>query len=114
LAPSPNERYQCDEPTVVFYISNLLPTVFARIEALSRHYRFDYSKTTQSSYWMNHCERCGMKQGDFPMYEEPGGAFYPENRHTASRIVLHEFAEPFACNGSTGYGDLFIEYMRRA
>ena len=37
---------------------------------------------------------------------EPGRA--------ASLIVLHEFAGPFGCNGSTAYGDHLFEYMRRA
>jgi hypothetical protein len=28
-------------------------------------YRWDYSKTIRESYWMNHCERCGAKLGDW-------------------------------------------------
>ena len=37
-----------------------------------------------------------------------------EHGQPASQIVLHEFAEPFGCNGSTAYGDHLFEYMRRA
>ncbi len=55
-----------------------------------------------------------MKQGDFEMYCEPQGAFFPMDKRAASLIVLHEFAEPFGCNGSTAYGDHLFEYMRRA
>ncbi len=106
--------YRYDEPTIVHYVTDLLPAVAARIKAFSRHYRVDFSKTTQSSYWMNHCEHCGMKQGDFEMYCEPQGAFFPMDEHAASLIVLHEFVEPFGCNGSTAYGDHLFEYMRRA
>jgi len=36
------------------------------------------------------------------------------DERAASLIVLHEFAEPFGCNGSTAYGDHLFEYMRRA
>ncbi|MCX8565576.1 MAG: hypothetical protein ON057_000303 [Glomeribacter sp. 1016415] len=103
-----------DEPTIVHYVTELLPSVVARIKAFSRHYRVDFSKTTQSSYWMNHCEHCGMKQGDFEMYCEPQGAFFPIDENAASQIVLHEFAEPFGCNGSAVYGNHLFEYMRRA
>ena len=106
--------YRYDEPTIVHYVTDLLPAVAARIKAFSRHYRVDFSKTTQSSYWMNHCEHCGMKQGDFEMYCEPQGAFFPMGERAASLIVLHEFAESFGCNGSTAYGDHLFEYMRRA
>ena len=106
--------YQYDEPTIVHYVADLLPAVALRIKAFSQHYRVDFSKATQSSYWMNHCEHCGMKQGDFEMYCEPQGAFFPVDERAASRIVLHEFAEPFGCNGSTVYGDHYFEYMRRA
>ena len=106
--------YRYDEPTIVHYVTDLLPAVAARIKAFSRHYRVDFSKTTQSSYWMNHCEHCGMKQGDFEMYCEPQGAFFPMDERAASLIVLHEFAEPFGCNGGTAYGDHLFEYMRRA
>lgn len=69
---------------------------------------------TTKPYGMNHCEHCGMKQGDFEMYCEPQGAFFPMDERAASLIGLHEFAEPFGCNGSTAYGDHLFEYMRRA
>ena len=105
--------YRYDEPTIVHYVTDLLPAVAARVKAFSRHYRVDFSKTTQSSYWMNHCEHCGMKQGDFEMYCEPQGAFFPMDERAASLIVLREFAEPFGGNGSTAYGDHLFEYMRR-
>ena len=97
--------YRYDAPSFVYYVTDLLPGVAARIQSFTRHYRVDFSQTTQSSYWMNHCERCGMKQGDFGMYCEPQGAFFPMQGRAASRIVLHEFVEPFGCHGSTLDGD---------
>ena len=103
-----------DEPTIVYYVTDLFPAAAARIKAFSRHYRIDFSKTTQSSYWMNHCELCGMKQGDFEMYSEPQGAFFPTNGREASLIVLHAVREPFGCNGEYSYGVGLFDYMRRA
>lgn len=101
-----------DQPSFVHYVTDLLPGVAARVKALSHYYRIDFSKTTQSSYWMNHCEHCGMKQGDFEMYCEPSGAFFPMNRREASLIVLDVIAEPFGCNGDTSYGDHFFDFMQ--
>lgn len=79
-----------------------------------RDYQIRTDCAHERAYWMNHCEHCGMKQGDFEMYCEPQGAFFPMDERAASLIVLHEFAEPFDCNGSTAYGDHLFEYMRRA
>jgi uncharacterized protein DUF5710 len=41
-----------------------------QMHSITNHYRNDFSKTTQSFYWMNHCEHCGIKQGDFELFEE--------------------------------------------
>ncbi|MCH1984699.1 hypothetical protein L7Q78_07955 [Achromobacter xylosoxidans] len=41
--------YRYDEPTIVYYVTNLLPAVAARVKAFSRHCRVNFSKTTQSS-----------------------------------------------------------------
>jgi len=107
--------YYHDEPAVICYITDLIPTVMERIKTFSQYYRVDFSKTTQSSYWMNHCEQCGIKQGDFGMYCEPQGAFFPMDEQSASRLTLHGFIEPFSCNGDRVYYDNYLlECMRRA
>lgn len=109
------EWHRHDDLTIVYYVTDLFPSVASRINSFSKRYRLDFSKTTQSSYWMNHCEYCGAKQGDFHMYCEPGGAFSPTDEHSASGIVLHEFAEPFGCCAGTVYSDMdfFFECMQK-
>lgn len=42
-----------------------------------RLYR-DRSKTVDSSYLMNHCQHCGVKQGDYGLHQEPGAVFYDQ------------------------------------
>lgn len=42
-----------------------------------RLYR-DHSKTVDSSYLMNHCQHCGVKQGDYGLHQEPGAVFYDQ------------------------------------
>jgi Domain of unknown function (DUF5710) len=51
-------------------------------------YKPDYSQTVGGMYYMNHCEHCSAKMGDFYMHEEPGGAFVPIDRDAAMRITL--------------------------
>lgn len=82
------------EPTIIHYVSYIPSVVAARMQKLTLHYRINFSKTTQSWYWMNHCEYCGMKQGDFEMFSEPEGAFFPIYESDASKMTLHEIAEP--------------------
>lgn len=91
--------------TSLSYVTDLLPHVAARLKAFAPRYRLDFSKTTSTSYLMNHCEHCGMKQGDFEMHCEPGGAFFPMDQQAAHRIVLHMHQEAFGGNGNTSWGD---------
>lgn len=105
--------YRHDEPTILNYVTELLPAVANRIKTMTRHYRVDFSKTTGSSYWMNHCEACGMKQGDFELFCEPDGAFFPMDEQAASQIVLQTFSEPFGGCADTSYGDHLFDSMRR-
>lgn len=37
-----------------------------------------YSRTTDSKYWANTCPNCRRLQGDFFVFNEPGGAFFPD------------------------------------
>lgn len=95
--------------SMVSYVTDLLPSVAARIKSITRHYYLDFSKTTNSSYWMNHCEHCGMKQGDFAMHCEPGGAFFPMDEEALASIKLQPVSEAFSCNGSTSFDSLMDE-----
>lgn len=97
--------YQHTEAALVLYVTDLPQVVAAQMTSRSPRYRIDFSKTTQSSYWMNHCEHCGMKQGDFGLYCEPGGAFFPMDERAASHIAIDAVQTAFECNGSTAYGD---------
>lgn len=98
-----SEWVEIDEPTFLFYIQDLSNSVAEKIRGHTRNFRIDFSKTTQSSYWMNHCEQCGMKQGDFEMHCEPQGAFLPLYEKDAAGIILTQINEPFHA-GPCSYG----------
>ena len=55
---------------VLCYISHLAPTALARVQARTAQYRKDFSATTGTFYFMNHCEHCDAKLGDFDTIEE--------------------------------------------
>ena len=42
-------------------------------------YRVDFSFTAGSEYVLNHCAKCGAKQGDHFMHSEPDGPFFGED-----------------------------------
>ena len=86
---------QMDIAALPHYIEYLAGEVRNRIGALTPHYRVDFSQTTQSWYWMNHCQHCGVKQGDYELFCEPDVAFLPMTDENAEAIQIEEILEPF-------------------
>ena len=81
-------------------------------------YSPDYSKTAGGVYYMNHCQICFVKMGDFFMHSEPEGAFFPTSVHSASNITLFKLREvdgKVAINGSAGYQtpDFISQYSKK-
>ena len=50
----------------VFHINELPEAIKKNIKA--RNYYLDKSKTTGLRYWMNHCEICGERLGDYELF----------------------------------------------
>lgn len=104
-----------DYPSLLSYIGYLTPPVVARISARAPHYRLRFSTTTALRYWMNGCEHCGAKLGDFFIFEEPGQGFLPFTAEQARQITVARVTEPFAafCH-SWSVGIELYEFMRRS
>jgi Domain of unknown function (DUF5710) len=127
ILPSGFEAFSCgEEPQDDCWVSYELPSPLTYITKLPRHaqealssitkncYR-DYSNTTHSSYWMNHCEHCKALLGDFDTIED-GAAFSPMSPGDAEKISLHHFNVPFEGNGSHfEYNSSmeFFKYMKK-
>jgi hypothetical protein len=62
-------------PSYLAYVEDLLPEVGRALETTVPMLYRDYSKQADMKYWMNHCEHCRAKQGDWNLHNEPGGAF---------------------------------------
>jgi uncharacterized protein DUF5710 len=79
-------------PTILSYVTDVAEPVASRLQRLAPRYRIDYSQTIHSFYWMNHCEHCGAKLGDFETFEEPGVAFGARGE----KIRLLQMLEPIS------------------
>jgi hypothetical protein len=85
------EEINSKELICLLYFIDYLPcSILEKIKVRFKKYYYDYSRTVESKYYMNHCEHCGAKLGDFYMYCEPGGSFYPTSEFEASCIKLEE------------------------
>jgi hypothetical protein len=99
------------QPVVLSYVGYLTESAAVRLRPLAPHYRIDFSQTTGTSYWMNHCEHCTVKLGDFDTVCEYGVGFSPRTTEQAAAIYLEEIPEPFttSCGGYT-----YIEWFADA
>ncbi|HGB6847845.1 TPA: DNA primase, partial [Salmonella enterica subsp. enterica serovar Enteritidis] len=51
-------------------------------------------------YYANHCCHCNAMQGDFMMFNEPGGVFFPVTYEQAEKIRFHEVNETIFAKAS--------------
>ena len=97
-------------------IESMPPEVLQYI--VQRYPRFmeRYSDTAEASYYANTCE-CGANFGDFYLFLEPGGAFFPDTDEAAKEIKYHKMPFSgtlrFACSYSHGIGDLILAHATK-
>ena len=103
-SPASKQWIAWDVPVTVQYLMSIPPAVLSRLLERTRCYRPSLSKQAELTYWMNHCQQCGMRQGDHDLHNEPGGSFFPLNEMDASLIQLYRIDEPFSGKGSYGIG----------
>lgn len=72
------------------YVTCLSPNLNRLVAEKYLAYFIDYSNTTRSFYYMNHCKRCAAVLGDHFLHNEPGGAFFPEPDEARERVELVE------------------------
>lgn len=95
-----DDRWEHGECSVLLsYLEAVPAEVTAQLRMLAPHYRLEHSQTTHSFYWMNHCEHCAAKLGDFETIEEPGTFFeLGPGLDERKRLIegSHAIAEPFS------------------
>lgn len=79
------------EGGMLLYVEALSGDLEQRLSEMTEgRLRKDYSKTTDSSYIMNHCRHCGAKQGDHPLHNEIDGPFYGQDVIHVLETVFEE------------------------
>jgi hypothetical protein len=97
-------------PTILSYVTDILPEIADQVSAITKHFRLDTSKGKGQTYWMNHCASCGSKIGDFGLHREAIGPFFAAHSPGTSTVgVLYTFPGRFECKGDVSFGgdDLF-------
>lgn len=85
--------------TCIPYLNHPTEDMVQHLKRLAPNYRPDYSKTIESMYWMNHCDHCGIKQGDNSLHQESDAPFFPDHIETAKLFQLLEIKTPVEFNG---------------
>jgi len=70
----------------------------AIIQASQGKFRPDFSKTIAETYWMNHCQECDAKIGDWFVHK-PGEAFFPTTDEEQAKLTGELVAGPFTFIG---------------
>ena len=74
-------------PLLLSNIEEMPAPVFEAIRALHPRYQKHFSRTAGQTYFANLCE-CGANFGDYYLYSEPGGVFFPETDEAAARMTI--------------------------
>lgn len=94
-------------------VRDMSTQVTSQIRRFTQDFKLAYSRAAGTGYFMNHCQHCTAKLGDFFMHCEPGGAFFPTSPEQASKITLFRVSERFDSNCGVSYAtDDFINDMR--
>jgi len=97
-------------------ITDMPFAVFKYVAQRNHRYMQRFSRTAGEKYYANTCE-CGANFGDFYLFSEPGGAFFPDTDEAAASIELE--VTPFTgtlrfvASYSVGIGEYILKHARR-
>jgi len=99
--PDSTEWVPQDATAVLSYITHISESALARMHSLTMRYRKDHSGVTRSRYFMNHCEHCDAKLGDFETIEECDSPLRPIGIASASRLLRYPVNERVEADASS-------------
>jgi len=80
-----------EDLVLLSYVDDVPRSVAAQLHRLAPRYRIDYSQTTHSFYWMNHCEQCEAKLGDYETLQEPGTFYVLGTGLNERKVIIDSF-----------------------
>ncbi len=107
---------EAGEPVLLEGIEDLPSELLQAVKARHLRYEKRFSKTAETPYFMNVCS-CGAHFGDFYLFSEPGGAFFPSDDNEAQQITIEELPVKgeweLTANYSVGTGAQIFEHGKR-
>jgi len=91
-----------EEQVIPTFISNIVKInkeALNTIQVYNNGYFQDFTKTSQTKYYMNHCKYCKAKQGDFNLHNEPNIAFMPVNEEGLKKMKFYPVKERLEVEG---------------
>ncbi len=78
------------EPILVSNVSALPDGLLKLIQGFHPHYEKRRSRMADADYFMNICPHCGAHFGDFFLFSEPEGAFFPMDDAALAAITIRK------------------------
>ncbi len=107
----------CDDDIRIVSQIDPLPTNLQKYLLEKYNYYKDFSKTTRSRYFANHCSNCKIIQGEFFLFGEVDSPFFIESPEDAKNLVLYKIPlkNDIILNANIGFGstDWMIEKYAR-
>ena len=111
-----DEQPEENEPLILDNIHTMPKPLLDAVVFRHPHFEKRASKTAGTAYYMNTCD-CGAHFGDFYLFSEPGGAFFPIDENEASRITIEELpltgTFELDCSYGMGLGDLIFNHAKK-
>jgi hypothetical protein len=111
-----DEQPQEGEPLILDNIHEMPEAILDYVVSVHPHFEKRTSKTAGTAYYMNTCD-CGAHFGDFYLFNEPGGAFFPTDEAEAGNITIEQLpftgTFEFDCRYCEGVGDLIFEHVKK-
>lgn len=78
------------EPVLIQSVTEMPDSLLKLIRAVHPHYEKRRSRMANSDYFMNVCPQCNAHFGDFFLFSEPEGAFFPMTDEAAAAITIRK------------------------
>ena len=101
--PVADDKWEkADGRTILSYISAVDSASLAAIQSVAPWMRCGRSATAHTTYLANHCQHCGVLQGDW-FLAEAGAVFFPTDKSEMQDFVVHRFDQPLAVDSQCSW-----------
>ncbi|HWA27552.1 MAG TPA: hypothetical protein VG734_17990 [Lacunisphaera sp.] len=76
------------DPILIDNVARMPDALLKQILEIHPHYQKRHSRMAGSDYFMNVCPSCQSHFGDFFLFSEPEGAFFPMTDEAAAAITI--------------------------